>query len=78
MNSAYHPVTKSPHTQGRFCVGEHELTSGDLIEFPDGDNQPIGRIEHDGVRYVVFVLIANLSYPLVELPEAAYVGRGGL
>lgn len=52
-------------THGRYIIGGHELTSGDLIEFADADEIVPGRIEHDGMRYIV--MAGDRRFPLAEL-----------
>jgi len=69
-------VTRSLRTYGRFSIGQYELTSGDVIEFADGGRVLSGRIEHDGLRYIV--VCGNRRLPLAELVTARYVGRGTL
>jgi len=64
-------------TYGRYCIGQHELTSGDVIEFADDDRVLSGRIEHDGWRYIV-VCGNGRRLPLGELTQAKYVGSGQL
>ncbi len=75
------PLTSSPQTAGRYCIGQHELTSGDLIEFTDGFTVLPGRIEHDGMRYMVLTTGREGSarrLPLGELIEARYMGSSRL
>jgi len=69
-------VTRSLRTYGRYCIGLHELTAGDTIEFADDDRVVPGRIEHDGLRYIV--VCGDRRLPLVEIVQARYVGRGTL
>jgi len=37
----------------RYCVGGHELTAGNVVEFTDGEHIYAGRVEHDGLRYII-------------------------
>ncbi len=65
-------------THGRYCIGTHELTSGDVIEWAAFDGARIrGRVEHDNYRYIVLYGHGR-HVPLAELVEAAYVGSGRL
>lgn len=70
-------VTRSPYAPGRFCIDNHELTSGDLIEFADGERTVVGRVEHDHTHYIVMCSGGQRQVPLVEIVQARYIGRGG-
>ena len=66
------PLEPGP-THGRYSIGSHELTCGDLIEFADVLDLVQGRVEHDGKRYIVVTWDRWLS--LNEILVARYLGR---
>jgi Domain of unknown function (DUF5348) len=68
-------VKPSP-TPGRFCVGQWDLTSGDVITFVHNNTVLTGRIEHDSTRGGYFVVAGETRLPLRELVYARYVGHG--
>ncbi len=76
MTNAYEPL-KHGATRGRYRIGDHELTSGDLIEFIDRTTVQQGRVEYDGDRYVVIVADRH-SLPLREIAKARLVSSGRL
>jgi len=74
MNT-YEPLNRSAN--GRYSIGNVELTSGDLIEWLNDDMATIGRVEHsDPIGYCVNA--GNDYIPLSELITARYIGSGRL
>ena len=74
VHTSPQPITPSLHIRGRWLIGSHELTRGDLIEFADIDRVLLGRIEHDGRRYIV--VASGRRVPLGEIAQAQYRGSG--
>ena len=56
------PITASPTTAGRFCLDDHELTSGDQVFMEINDHLLEGRVEfdRDSQRYVAWIGAAAL------------------
>ena len=59
---------------GRYYIGPHELTNGVLIEFVDDERSVFGRIEYDGLRYMVACSGGAQFIPLAEIVKARYIG----
>lgn len=74
MSNTFQPVQASEWTFGRWQVGGHELTSGDVIEFPSGAATIRARVEHDGREYVA-ILADGTRRALATMPQARYIGR---
>jgi hypothetical protein len=74
MSNTYHPVQSSQWTPGRWQVGDHELTSGDVIEVLVGTQSIRGRVEHDGFEYVV-IQADGTRRTLAHVSQARYIER---
>jgi hypothetical protein len=83
MTNTYQPVQPSQWTRGRWQIGEHELTSGDVIEFVTNVRARRGRIEHDERGYVVIPddggdEASRAAVLMVNVREARYIRSGRL
>ena len=72
-----HPLIKNDN--GRYSVGGYEITSGDIIEYDNGNGTSqqarvefVYRLDGYGVKH------GNDYLPLSELLKARYVGSGRL
>lgn len=74
MSNTYRPVQPSQWTPGRWQVGDHELTSGDVIEVLVGAQPIRGRVEHDGREYVV-ILADGTRRALATIALTRYIER---
>lgn len=73
------PLHASRWTRGRWQIGDspdaHELTSGDVIEFITNVYIRPGRVEHDERGYIVIPDDGTQAVLMVNVREAAFIGR---
>ena len=67
------PITRSTRTYGRYAIGNHELATGDVIEWIEGNVTRSGTVEYTYAGY--FVRTTQGSIALRALVQSKRVGR---
>jgi hypothetical protein len=78
MSNTFQPLQASEWTAGRWQIGNHELTAGDVIDFTTGAKPQRGRVEHDGRGYVVIPDDGTPAVSLANVRDAQYIRSGRL
>jgi|GEM_PF-3088058 len=68
----YQPIVRSTRMHGRYAIGEHELATGDAIEWLENNLRRNGTVEYTYAGY--FVRTESGSIPLRELVQRRTLG----
>ena len=67
------PITRSSKTYGRYSIGNHEIATGDVVDWLEGNITRTGTVEYTYAGY--FVRTPQGSIALRELVQLRRTGR---